>query len=128
MDDPFADEHIVRDISTEQSRWRWAFAHPEVRLAVTSTRNLKFAMEFVVPEVTFRDTGPIEVSCSFNEKPLGSVTVARPDEYHFEKPVPEGWVKPNTAITVKAEASKRFIAKGDGAQLSFLLGSVGFTE
>jgi hypothetical protein len=128
MDDPYADEYIVHDISPEHSRWRWAFQRPELRFRPRKVHSLKFALEFAIPEVTFRETGPIIVTCIVNDRPLGSIRCPRAGQYRFEKPVPDGLLRPGEPVTVIALADKRFTAKEDGAQLSFLLGSAGFTE
>jgi hypothetical protein len=128
MDDRLANEYVVRDITLERSPLRWALLHPELRFQVKETRNLKFAAEFVIPEVTFKVTGPVTVSCSLSGKPLGSIRCDHSGDYRFEKPVPEGWVKAGQPISVTFQAEPRWVSKEDGAQLSFLLRSAGFTS
>ncbi|HWB87228.1 MAG TPA: hypothetical protein VG675_24000 [Bryobacteraceae bacterium] len=128
MDDADADRYIVRDISPEPLALRWAFLHPELRLQVENAEHLKFYMEFVVPDVTFRETGPVVVSCSINGKLLGSVRCPHPGRYRFEKPVPPGLVKERVPVTVSANAEPRYVAKADKAQLSFLLAGAGFIQ
>jgi hypothetical protein len=126
MGDAFADEYIVRDITSEKADWRWTFVRPELKLRVKDASNLRFVMEFTVPPVTFRDTGPIVVSCFVNERLLGTMRCPQAGPYRFEKPVPKGWVEPDSMVSVRAEVDKRWVSKDDGAQLSFLLGAIGF--
>jgi hypothetical protein len=126
MGDPFADEYIVRDVTSEKAPWRWTFARPELKLRVQDAANLRFVMEFTVPQVTFRDTGPITVACYVNDRLLGSMRCPRAGVYRFEKPVPEGWVKPGSEVVVRAEVDKRWVSKADGQELGFLLGAIGF--
>jgi hypothetical protein len=63
-----------------------------------------------------------------NNRPLGSIRCPRAGRYRFEKRVPNGWVEPGQPVSVSALVDKRFTAKEDGAQLSFLLGSAGFPD
>lgn len=128
MDDPDADAFLVRDISPERGETRWAFLHPELRLTVTDARHLKFAAEFAIPEVTFRVTGPVTVSCAVNGKRLATMRCDHPGDYRLEHAVPEGLVQAGQTIRVTFEASPRWVSPDDGAQLSFLLRSAGFTQ
>ena len=128
MGDPYAPEYVVRDISPEKSNWRWAFVRPELKVRVPATPGFRFLMEFAVPEVTFRETGPIHVTCYLDGKSLGPLLVQEPGRHRYEKHVPAGLVQAGALVTVTADVDKRFIAKEDGAQLSFLLGGAGFIE
>jgi len=126
MGDPFAAEYIVRDVSPENSEWRWTFVRPELKLRAQRSRNLKFEMDFAVPAVTLRQTGPILVTCFIDGRSLGPMRVADPGRHRYQKNVPDGWVQVGVPVSVSAEVDKRFVAKDDGAQLSFLLGAIGF--
>lgn len=128
MEDPAADYHVVRDFMPVHGPLRWAFVHPELRFRVKDTRNLKFAMEFAIPEVTFRVTGPVTVSCDVNGKRLGSIRCNHAGDYRLEKPVPDGWIRPEQYVHVTFETHPRWVSPEDGAQLSFLLRSAGFTQ
>ena len=128
MDDPDAGEFLVRDISPERGLRRWAFLHPELRLSVADVRNLKFTAEFAIPEVTYKVTGPVTVSCTVNGKRLGQIRCDHPGDYRLEEPVPEGLLEARKPISVAFEANPRWISPEDGAQLSFLLRSVGFIK
>ena len=126
MDDPLADEYLVKDMSAEKGFRRWAFLHPELRFRVKDATHLKFVADFAIPEVTFKVTGPVTVQCSVNGRTLGAIRCDHPGDYHLEKPVPEGLVKPGEVAHVTFDANPRWIAPEDGAQLSFLLRSAGF--
>src|SRR5262249_39839656 len=107
---------------------RWAFLHPELRLSVANSSNLTFAVEFTVPEVTYKVTGPVTVWCALNGKRLAQIRCDHPGDFRLEHPVPDGLVEARKPIQVTFEANPRWIAPDDGAQLSFLLRSVGFTR
>jgi hypothetical protein len=128
MNDPDADAFLVRDISPESGQTRWAFLHPELRLSVADARHLTFAAEFAIPEVTFRVTGPVTVQCEVNGKKLVALRCDHAGDYRLEHAVPEGLVEVQKPIRVTFEANPRWVSPEDGAQLSFLLRSVGFTH
>jgi hypothetical protein len=128
MDDPDAGAFLVRDISSERGVSRWAFRHPELRFRVKDARNLIFAVEFAIPDVTFRVTGPVTVSCAVNGKTLATMRCDRAGDYRIERAVPEGLVEPGRPIRVTLEANPRWVSPDDGAELSFLLHSAGFTQ
>ena len=128
MDDPMAENYIVRDISTEIGYRRWAFLHPELRFRVKESRHLKFTAEFAIPEVTFKVTGPVTVSYMVNGRMLGSVHCPRAGDYRIEEAVPAGLVQPDKEAHVAFSASPRWVSPDDGAELSFFLHSAGFTQ
>jgi len=128
MENPLADDYVVRDFMPDHGVLRWAFVHPELRFRVKDAGNLKFEMEFAIPEVTFRVTGPVTVSCAVNGKHLGSIRCNHAGDYRMVNPVPDGLVQPDQYIHVTFEATPRWVSPEDGAQLSFLLRSAGFTQ
>jgi hypothetical protein len=128
MEDPQADDHIVRDISPERGLRRWAFLHPELKFQLSKVDNIHFFTDFTVPQVTFKDTGPVTVTYSVNGTELGSIRCDHAGDYHVEKPLPPGLVKPGYLVKVTYSAEPRWIAPTDRAQLSFLLMGAGFTE
>jgi hypothetical protein len=128
MDDPMAENYIVRDISSEIGFRRWAFLHPELRFRVKQGANLKFAAEFAIPEVTFKVTGPVTVAYAVNGRTLGSIRCPRPGDYRIEEAVPAGLVQSDKEVRVAFSASPRWVSPEDGAELSFFLRCAGFTQ
>ena len=128
MDDPAADDYIVRDISPGRDHHRWAFLHPELRFRVQEAGYSKFAAEFAIPDATFRSTGPVTVSAAVNGVSVGSMLCDHAGNYRIEKPVPPGLLVPGSEVHVTMEASPRWVSPEDGAQLSFYLRSAGFVR
>ena len=128
MDDPVSDEYIVKDISPGRDFRRWAFVAPGLRFMVKDIRHLKFTAEFAIPEVTYKVTGPVTVSCSIDGRILETMRCDHPGDYHIDRLVPEGWLQPGATVHVSFNAAPRWISPEDGAQLSFLLRSAGFTQ
>jgi hypothetical protein len=128
MDDPQVDDYLVNDISPERGFRRWAFTRPELRFRLQDTRHLIFTAEFAIPEVTYKVTGPVTVSCAVNGRTLGAIRCDHAGDFRLEKPVPDGLVEPGKLVRVTFEANPRWISPDDGAQLSFLLRSAGFVH
>jgi hypothetical protein len=128
MDDPVADDYLVNDISPEHGFRRWAFTRPELRFRLNDVRHLNFTAEFAIPEVTYKVTGPVTVSYAVNGRTLGTIRCDHPGDFHLVEPVPQGLVEPDKFVRVTFEANPRWISPDDGAQLSFLLRSAGFTR
>ncbi|MEO8597349.1 MAG: hypothetical protein ABI759_28785 [Candidatus Solibacter sp.] len=126
MDDPQAPEYLVRDISPEAGFRRWAFVYPELRFRVNDASHLTFTAEFAVPAVTFKTTGPVNVTYAVNGTILGTLRCVRAGDYEIHQPVPAGLVEAGKFIRVTFEATPRWVSPDDGAQLSFLLRSAGF--
>jgi hypothetical protein len=128
MDDPQVEDYLVNDISPERGIRRWAFTRPELRFRVQDTRHLIFTAEFAIPAVTYKVTGPVTVSYAVNGRTIGSIRCGHAGDFRLEKPVPDGLVEPGKSVRVTFEANPRWISPDDGAQLSFLLRSAGFTH
>jgi len=126
MQDPAANDYIVRDIGRDPGIYRWAFLHPEMRFRIGDSAEVHFSMDFALPEQTFRTTGPVTVSYAIDRQALGSIRCDHAGKYQVLKPVPAGWLRPNQEVRVSFDADHRWISPEDGAQLSFLLFSAGF--
>ena len=129
MDDPDAGAHFVRDIEPDlETSWRWAMQRPAVKIKVTSPSNLKYTIDFTLPEVTFRETGPVTLTFTVNGQVIDRVRYDHFGFYHFEKPIPEGMLKPESEVIVGAEIDKMWTSKTDGARFGFIITRMGLTE
>src|SRR5215469_13955051 len=71
---PSADSHIVRDILTSPDlTWRWTLQRPAVKVKIGYHHDLKFVTDFTLPSATFKDTGPVTIAFTVNEKILDRV-------------------------------------------------------
>lgn len=129
MDDPDVGFHLVRDISPALfSSWRWTGQRPAVRLRVRDNENLKYFIDFALPLVTFKDTGPVTITFLVNDHPVDRVRYTNAGTHHFEKPVPQAWIESYKDATVGAEVDKLWVSKDDGAQFGFILIRIGLTQ
>jgi hypothetical protein len=128
MEDPDANDYIVRDIGLMPGIWRWAFLHPELRFRVAHPEGMRFGAEINIPEVTFKVTGPVVVTYFVNGRRLGLVRCEHPGTYMIDHAVPPAWLVPGAYIHATFDADRHWVSPEDGAQLSFLLSRAGFTE
>jgi len=130
MDSPMADSYIVSGVLRGEplSQWRWTNQRPELRFYLTETKGLKFFMDFVLAEATFKFTGPVTVRFSIDGKPLGIAHYGKPGDQHYENEVPESLLKTSEPVTVAAEVDKVYVSPQDGVKLGFLLVRAGFEQ
>ncbi len=130
MGDSNAEAYLVRDINrdAEGSGYRWTQKRPELRFALARTHNVKFVMDFAIPDVTMAQTGPVTIAYYINERLLDTVRYDRPGTQHFEKLVPASWLRTDAPTIVAAEIDKLYVAPRDGAKLGFVISSAGFVE
>jgi hypothetical protein len=130
VDDADAAEFVVRDVDLANGGkgWCWTLGQPQLRFVLNSVERQKFVADFGVNDVTFAQTGPINVSFRINGQLLGEVHCPKPATMHFEKPVPASWLSTAKYTRVIIQADKNFVSKGDGAELGFMLMRAGFVE
>ena len=129
MDDPRADLYLVRDFQDHgPGTWRWAYAHPVLRFFVPGAPDLKFAMDFSIPERTFRDTGPVTLSLRINGALFDRHRVESPGEHHYSKAVPPELLRANQENLVAIDPDPVWVSKADGGKLGFILSRAGFRD
>ncbi len=130
MNAPDAPVHIVRDISpaVEGNGWRWVYQRPELKFTLTSTEGLRFLMDYTVPEVTFKDTGPIQIAITINGHLLDTIHATKSGDQRFEKPVPSEWLQIGTENHVVAEVDKFWLPPNGDVKLGFVLTRAGFIQ
>jgi hypothetical protein len=128
MANPRTDECIVRDIgpSADGSASRWTNLDPALKFYLRERKGLRFAMDFTVIGLTFKDTGPVVLSCYINDRFLAKIDCPRPGDYHFEHPVPDAWLQDGNPAVVRAVLDKVWTAPEDGVRLGYLLFRAGF--
>ncbi len=127
MSDPTVERYFVADIAkgVQSSPWRWTGPRPSVRVTLKSTSNLRYHMEFTLPEVTFKDTGPVTITYFVNHRVLDKVKYDTAGNKVFDKAVPSGFLKPMDENVLAAEVDKPWLSKGDGRRLGLILSRIG---
>jgi hypothetical protein len=127
MSDPDASQHIVKDIYPPNNpAWRWTGQNPTVQLPVLSNENMKVNAEFLIWEVSFPQTGPLEITFLVNGRQLDKVRYTAPGLKHFEKPVPAEWLAVNTNATLAMYIDKLYVTPRDGLKFGVILTHMGF--
>jgi hypothetical protein len=129
MSDGDAPAHFVQDIQpTLAANWRWTSQRPAVHVFMRDNNGVRYVIDFALPEVTFKETGPVTVRFYVNEHELDSVYYTRPGIQHFEKPVPPAWIPAGRESIASAEIDKTWTDPGDHKQFGFILTRMGLTQ
>lgn len=130
MSDPGAEACFVQDISPalEANSWRWTGQRPTLRFVLEEVEELKFTMDFSVPGVTFKETGPATISFFVNGNLLDKVRYNSYGEKHFEKAVDSSWLEAGVDTVVVAEIDPVWVSPKDGTKLGIILVQAGFVK
>ncbi len=129
MSDSDSPAHIISGIVPgAPAPWRWANQKAVVKVTPRLNQGLRFVIDFSLPEVTFKQTGPVTMSFFVNERLLESAAYKTSGEYHYEKAVPAEWVEPLKDTTLAASTDKVWVSPTDGAKLGFILTRIGLTQ
>ena len=129
MADGDAASHIVQDLPNgAPAPWRWTGQKPTVKVTPRTNQGLRYTIDFSLPEVTMKVTGPVTLTFLVNDNVLDTVRYAKSGEYHYEKAVPPEWIEPFKDTLLAASIDKVYIAQADGAKLGFILIRIGLTQ
>jgi hypothetical protein len=134
MADPDAASYLVQGVAERGAgdqgpgTWRWAFDHPVLRFFLPAAARLQFTMEFTVPEITFRDTGPVTLAISMNGKPFDRVRCEKPGQQSYTRAVPAELLHANALNFVAIDPHPVWVSPSDGGRLGFILTRAGFTD
>jgi hypothetical protein len=129
ISDPNARDQIVRGVAETGPRtWRWTDAHPIFRFYVPEVPRAQFLMDFTLPPVTFRETGPVTLTFRLNDQPLDRVRYDAPGELHYRKAIPDELLHRNGVNLIAIDAEPAWVSKEDGRTYGFILVRAGFAE
>lgn len=125
-----ASDHFVQDILPElnDGKWRWTLKRPALQFKVPTTKGLRFRATLSVPEITFQQTGPVEIAIYIGPHQLDTLKVAKTGEIEFEKDVPEEWLATEAPVIARFEIDKLWVSPTDGVQRGFILLGAGFVQ
>ena len=130
MSDPAVEQHFVQDIARgpQATPWRWTGKRPTVRIALRSTANYRYHMEFAVADPTFKDTGPVTITYFVNDTPIESVRYDSPGKKTYDKPIPMHLLKPMADNVLAAEIDKTWSGGKNGPPLGIILVNIGLVQ
>ncbi|HVY93003.1 MAG TPA: hypothetical protein VHA14_09650 [Bryobacteraceae bacterium] len=124
MTDVDARDHFVSDIFEPlAANWRWTGKRPMILLNAPPNIQRAYRMEFVVPEQSFRVTGPVEITFVVNGHVLDRKKYTAAGAYVFEKDVPPDWIATGEA-SLGAEIDK-VVPAPNGSAYGFLMVAIG---
>jgi hypothetical protein len=129
MADSDSPAHIVQDVVPGlPAPWRWTNQKPTFKITARTNQGLRYVIDFSLPEVTFKATGPVTMTFLVNDHVLDSVPYTAQGEYHYEKAVPAEWVAPMKDTMLAASIDKVWVSPTDGVKLGFILTRIGLTQ
>jgi hypothetical protein len=129
MSDPDASLHFFRDIvDGPPDSWRWTAQRPAVKVKLGFRDQAIYVIDFSIAGATFKDTGPVTIAFTVDDRVLDRVRYDAPGDKHFEKPVPIDWLEGRASAIVGAEIDKMWVAQTDGTRLGFILIRIGLRE
>jgi hypothetical protein len=128
MSDPNAAAYLVQDFTGDPGTPRWAHSHPVMRFFVPALPRVRFAMDFAIPERTFRETGPVTLTFRMNGEVFDRHRCDAPGQQHYLHDVPPALMRANAVNLVAIDPDPVWVSKEDGDRLGFIVARAGFTE
>ena len=130
MDAHDAMDHVVEQVlpNLESGGWRWTMQRPTFRFMVPETKGMKLRVDLTVPELTFKQTGPVTISFYVQDHYLDKLTVTQSGDARFFKAVPAEWLGTEMPVVVRMEIDKMWTSPVDGIQRGFILTRLGFVQ
>jgi len=129
VQDRDAPDHFVKDIVRDRNggAYGWTYQNPELDFRVEPAPGLRLVVEFVITEVTFRQTGTQTVEFLVNGTLVGRERYTEPGLKTFQRNLPPACLQGEQA-RVAMHIAPPYVAAGDGAKLGVLLLAAGFTR
>ncbi|MBI1897885.1 MAG: hypothetical protein HYS04_15345 [Acidobacteria bacterium] len=128
MSDPEAPVYFLGGINRDTSgdAWRWVAPRSALAFRLPQREGWRFIADLTVPEITFKETGPVTITITINGHPFETLRFDQHGDKHVEKPVPAAWIRPMEANIASMTADRFWTSPSDGAQFAFILSRAGF--
>lgn len=130
MDSPDAMDHVVEQVvpALESGLWRWTLQKPTFQFMLPETKGMKLRVDLTVPELTLKQTGPVTIQFFVQGHLLDRLTIDKPGDHRFLKPVPEDWLGTEMPVVVRLEIDKMWKSPVDGIERGFIVTRLGFVQ
>jgi hypothetical protein len=129
MSDPRCEPRVIRDMLSAPpgSQWRWTNQSPRFKMPVDSEA-WDYHVEFTVPDVILKRTGPVTVHFIVNDREVGQGRYSKDSHYEFNSPVDPALLAAADPVTFGLDVDPVFVSESDGMKLGVLLESIGFRK
>ncbi|MBI4890056.1 MAG: hypothetical protein HY821_05470 [Acidobacteria bacterium] len=107
--------------------WRWTEKRAIFQFQLPSTQNLIFNADITVPDVSFQQTGPVNITIRIDGHLLDTVHFDRDEKRLYRKPVPAAWLTTARPVQVTMEIDK-LMRTADNKTWGFIVTSLGFSQ
>ncbi len=130
MNELTAPRYFVSDVVPElhDDTWRWTMQRPTFRFQLPTTSQLSLFVDYTVPEVTFKKTGPVKITVFVENHKLDVISVVKDQRYTWNKPVPEEWLTTSRPVQVRLEIDKMWTSDHNEMTRGFIITSIGFMQ
>lgn len=128
MSEPTAMRHVVSGILPElhDGSWRWTLQRAAFRFSVPTTEGLSLQADLTVPDVSFKQTGPVNITVWVESNKLDVIHFDKDAKILWRKPVPAAWLSADRPVQVTLDIDK-MMRSGDQAW-GFIVTSIGFIQ
>jgi hypothetical protein len=129
MNSADAERHIVDGVlGLNDGTWRWCLKQAVFQFDLPDTKSKRLMAELTVPELTFKQTGPVKITVRVSGHVLDTLEFPKHEQRTFEKEVPESWLMTGAPVLVSLEIDKLWKSPEDGVERGFILTRLGFVE
>lgn len=128
MSEPTATRQIVSGVLPElhDGAWRWTLQRPVFRFSVPTTQGLSLQADITVPDVAFKQTGPVNITVWVESNKLDVIHFDKDAHLIWRKSVPAEWLSAQRPVQVTLEIDK--MMRSGGQSWGFIVTSIGFTQ
>lgn len=124
-----ASRYVVRGMEPEVHGgvWRWARRDVELQFDLDSLDLHTLMVEATVPDIMFKNTGPVKIAVSVNGHPLDTMVFDTFGPQTLRKAVPADWFKKGERVHVQLMSDHEWMAP-EKVAYGFILSSAGFVQ
>lgn len=124
-----AGRYVTRGVDPEihGGTWRWAHRDVELQFDLASLDLRTLVVEATVPDIMFKDTGPVKIAVSVNGHPLDTMVFDTFGPQTLRKTVPAEWLKKGEPVRVQLVSDHEWMAP-EKVAYGFILSSAGFVQ
>jgi len=130
MSELSAPRHFVSDVVPElhDDNWRWTMQRPTFKFQLPTTLGLSLAVDYTVPDLTFKRTGPVKITVYVEGHKLDDIVVNKDKKETWKKEVPSEWLTTERPVVVRLEIDKMWTSDHNEMRRGFIITGIGFVQ